>query len=133
LLYVSSGNRIAAQAAGRQLQELIETNSNGGLRPYRSASLALAYAVTGDKAKAVATAKALEKASDAVLAVNFPYTMAQIGGLTSDKEMALTQLAIAAQTPSSLTYGELRFDPLWDPLRSDPRFEKIGASLAPKQ
>jgi hypothetical protein len=26
----------------------------------------------------------------------------------------------------------LRLDPMWDPLRGDPRFEKIVASLAPK-
>jgi hypothetical protein len=30
------------------------------------------------------------------------------------------------------SYGDLRRNPIWDPLRSDPRFEKIVASLAPK-
>ena len=29
-------------------------------------------------------------------------------------------------------YGELKLNPDWDPLRGDPRFEKIVASLAPK-
>ncbi len=28
------------------------------------------------------------------------------------------------------TYGELRLDADWDPLRGDPRFEKIVASVA---
>ena len=28
--------------------------------------------------------------------------------------------------------ANLRLDPMWDPLRGDPRFEKIVASLAPK-
>ena len=32
-----------------------------------------------------------------------------------------------------LTYGELKLLPFWDPLRGDPRFEKIVASLAPKE
>jgi hypothetical protein len=32
-----------------------------------------------------------------------------------------------------VTYGELKLDPFWDPLRGDPRFEKIVASLAPKE
>jgi hypothetical protein len=27
----------------------------------------------------------------------------------------------------------LRLNPMWDPLRGDPRFEKIVASLAPKE
>ena len=31
-----------------------------------------------------------------------------------------------------LSYGDLELNPLWDPLRGDPRFEKIVESLAPK-
>jgi hypothetical protein len=31
-----------------------------------------------------------------------------------------------------LSYGALKLLPFWDPLRGDPRFEKIVASLAPK-
>jgi hypothetical protein len=31
-----------------------------------------------------------------------------------------------------LSYGALKLQPFWDPLRGDPRFEKIVASLAPK-
>jgi hypothetical protein len=30
-------------------------------------------------------------------------------------------------------FGQLKVRPLWDPLRGDPRFEKIVASLAPKE
>jgi len=31
-----------------------------------------------------------------------------------------------------LSYGALKLFPVWDPLRGDPRFEKIVESLAPK-
>jgi hypothetical protein len=31
------------------------------------------------------------------------------------------------------TYGAPKLLPFWDPLRGDPRFEKIVASLAPKE
>jgi hypothetical protein len=31
------------------------------------------------------------------------------------------------------SYGLLKLLPFWDPLRGDPRFEKIVASLAPKE
>jgi hypothetical protein len=31
------------------------------------------------------------------------------------------------------SYGALKLLPYWDPLRGDPRFEKIVASLAPKE
>ena len=34
--------------------------------------------------------------------------------------------------PGYINYGRLKLHPLWSPLRGDPRFEKIVASLAPK-
>jgi TolB-like protein/class 3 adenylate cyclase/Tfp pilus assembly protein PilF len=50
----------------------------------------------------------------------------------NEKELALEQLAYAARIPSNVSYGHLRLHPYWDPLRGDPRFEKIVASLAPE-
>jgi len=55
-----------------------------------------------------------------------------IAAWVGDKDLACTQLAIATSHPSFLSYGELKLLPFWDPLRGDPRFEKIVASLAPK-
>jgi len=52
---------------------------------------------------------------------------------TGDKDRAIERLEEAAKLPGShVTYGNLRLHPLWDPLRGDPRFEKIVDSLAPK-
>jgi adenylate cyclase len=51
-----------------------------------------------------------------------------------DKELALQQLETGLRAPAGsllLTYGALKLFPFWDPLRGDPRFEKIVASLAP--
>jgi len=59
--------------------------------------------------------------------------LAMIAAWVDDKDLAYEQLAIALSGPSSLTYGELKLMPWWDPLRGDPRFEKIVASLAPKE
>jgi hypothetical protein len=53
-----------------------------------------------------------------------------------DKELALQQLETGLRAPARsymLSYGALKLFPVWDPLRGDPRFEKIVASLAPKQ
>jgi len=53
-----------------------------------------------------------------------------------DKELALQQLETGLRAPvasQALSYGALKLLPFWDPLRGDPRFEKIVASLAPKE
>ncbi|PYK91919.1 MAG: hypothetical protein DME40_05985, partial [Verrucomicrobia bacterium] len=59
--------------------------------------------------------------------------LAMIAAWIGDKDFACEQLAVAIRGPSSLSYGQLKLMPLWDPLRGDPRFEQIVASLAPKQ
>ena len=54
---------------------------------------------------------------------------------SDDKDLALQQLETGLRAPvasSMLSYGALKLHPLWDPLRGDPRFEKIVSSLAPK-
>jgi TolB-like protein/Tfp pilus assembly protein PilF len=61
----------------------------------------------------------------------FAITAAWVG----DKDLALQQLEAGLRAPAAsvmLSYGALKLHPLWDPLRGDPRFEKIVASLAPK-
>jgi serine/threonine-protein kinase len=58
--------------------------------------------------------------------------LAMIAAWVGDKDLACKQLATAIRYPSSLSYGKLKLLPFWDPLRGDPRFEKIVASLAPK-
>jgi len=53
-----------------------------------------------------------------------------------EKELALQQLATGLRAPVASTiasYSGLKLLPFWDPLRGDPRFEKIVASLAPKE
>src|SRR4029434_9294386 len=55
---------------------------------------------------------------------------------TGEKELALQQLEAGVSGPvegNILSYGALKLLPFWDPLRGDPRFEKIVASLAPKE
>jgi serine/threonine-protein kinase len=59
-----------------------------------------------------------------------------IAAWAGEKDLALQYLAGNGQSQGGIqvaTYGVLKLHPLWDPLRGDPRFEKIVASLAPKQ
>jgi serine/threonine protein kinase/tetratricopeptide (TPR) repeat protein len=58
--------------------------------------------------------------------------LAMIAGWAGDKDLACEQLPIAIRPPSSISYGQLKLLPFWDPLRGDPRFEKIVNSLAPR-
>ncbi len=59
-------------------------------------------------------------------------TLAMVYAWTGERDRALEQLEIVAKIPVGPSYGDLKFNPCWDSLRGDPRFEKIVASLAPK-
>ena len=59
--------------------------------------------------------------------------LAMSAAWVGDKDLACEQLAIAVRPPSAISYGQLKLLPCWDPLRGDPRFEKIVASLAPRE
>jgi TolB-like protein/Tfp pilus assembly protein PilF len=69
---------------------------------------------------------------DAIHGTGMVEYFAMIAAWVGEKNLACDQLAIAVRAPSPLTYGHLKLLPHWDPLRGDPRFEKIVASLAPK-
>ena len=58
--------------------------------------------------------------------------LALISAWSGDRNLALQQLSLYATQPDFVTYGELKLDPVWDPLRGYPRFEKMVASLAPR-
>ena len=69
---------------------------------------------------------------DAVGGAEIVKYLATIAAWIDDNDLASEQLAIVTNHPSSISYGQLKLLPFWDPLRGDPRFEKIVASLAPK-
>jgi TolB-like protein/Flp pilus assembly protein TadD/tRNA A-37 threonylcarbamoyl transferase component Bud32 len=59
--------------------------------------------------------------------------LAVIYAWTGNKDGAIERLTEAVKLPGShVSYGDLRLNPFWDPLRGDPRFEAIIASVAPK-
>ena len=66
--------------------------------------------------------------------VNGPHMIEYSGAWMGEKELACEHMEKARGLSGSglLTYGQLKLLPQWDPLRGDPRFEKIVASLAPK-
>src|SRR5437667_3087027 len=98
--------------------------------------LGMADAVPGHKKDAIRegrrAAELLPVTKDAIIGSRLVQNLALIYAWTGEKDLALEQLTIAARIPGYLSYGDLRLHPYWDPLRGDPRFEKIVASLAPK-
>ena len=58
--------------------------------------------------------------------------LAQVYSWTGDRDQAIELVQELVSMPSYTSYGRLKWHPLWAPLRGDPRFDKIVASLAPK-
>jgi TolB-like protein/Tfp pilus assembly protein PilF len=99
--------------------------------------LGMADAALGRKEDAIGegrrAAELLPVTKDAIIGAQLVQNLALIYAWTGEKDLAIKQLALATNIPGYLSYGELRLHPRWDPLRGDPRFEKIVASLAPQK
>ena len=93
----------------------------------RHVLLGLALAYLGRRAEAVREAE-----RGLAIAPDFPYSgylhqqLVRIHILTGDHEKALDVLEPLLKRPYPLTPGWLRIDPNFDPLRGNPRFEKLA-------
>ena len=76
----------------------------------------------------------LPMAKDALNGMHMIEYFAVIAAWVGEKELACEQLEKITPiiTGWLVNYGQLKLSPVWDPLRGDPRFEKIVSSLAPK-
>lgn len=100
-------------------------------------ALGVIDAALGNKAEAIREGeRAVELMPVRESAVEGPTLMRYLAityAWTGEKDRAIEQLREIETLPGSyLSYGYLRSNPLWDPLRGDARFEAIVASLAPK-
>ena len=125
--------RLAFTAARAEQQKLVDSEPNYG-PPL--VVLGLIDAALGRKEEALLEGRRavelvpIEK--DAVVGRIVAAYFAMIAAWVGDKAVACQQLAGAIGYTSSVSYGQLKLMPWWDPLRGDPCFEKIIASLAPK-
>lgn len=69
---------------------------------------------------------------DSINGSHLVMNLAIIYAATGQNDRAIEQLNLLLSKPGDGSYGDLRLNPFWDPLRGDPRFEKLVASLAPK-
>ena len=98
--------------------------------------LGLIDAGLGRKAEAIAEGKRacelLPLSKDSWEGPSYVINLAIIYMWVGEPELALDQLEISANDPAGISYGELKLQPYWEPLRTEPRFQKIVASLGPK-
>jgi TolB-like protein/Tfp pilus assembly protein PilF len=129
----SKAARVAFTQARAQLEEIVARQPDYA-EPI--SLLGVVDAALGRKEEAIREGrKAAELLPITKDSINGPMILeflAIIYAWTGEKDLALEQLDLIAKTPSDLSYGRLRLHPFWDPLRGDPRFDKIVASLAPK-
>jgi TolB-like protein/Tfp pilus assembly protein PilF/class 3 adenylate cyclase len=89
--------------------------------------LAWVYAGLGEKEKALEQARqaVADYSSDALSKPFAETVLAQVQAQTGEIDSAIAALPHLLEVPNGITVGNLRIDPLWDPLRKDPRFQKL--------
>jgi len=97
-------------------------------------TLAIAYAGLGEKEKAIAQAKEAvsDYATDTLAKPQAETTLAAIQAQLGDLDSAIAALPHLLEVNNGETIGDLRINPVWDPLRQDPRFAKLVADTASK-
>jgi tetratricopeptide (TPR) repeat protein len=96
--------------------------------------LALAYAGLGEKENALKQAQQALKdyETDAIGKAQTETAVAQIQAQLGDREAAIAALPHLLEVPAGVITADLKFNPLWDPLRKDPRFIKLTTDLQSK-
>jgi TolB-like protein/class 3 adenylate cyclase/Tfp pilus assembly protein PilF len=133
-----AGARAAYQQAAHQIQgELEKTGFESGPGAELHSFLGLAYAGLGDATSAVAEGQKgmLMQASseDPFEGPGREAAMAQIYALLGDADHAIPILKRLLQTsaPTEIVPTLLRLDPIWDPIRNDPRFQELAGEKKP--
>ncbi len=131
-VYRAMGDAGKAQAAYEQARPIAERGigeSPGDAARY--ALLGLIDAGLGRNEEAIRNGtRAIELLPETVDAFDGPIlkiSLARIHAMVGNGEAALTLLEESATRPGGITRSELRFDPSWDPLRKEPRFQKLAA------
>jgi TolB-like protein/Flp pilus assembly protein TadD len=125
-----SGRHVDAQQSFTRAIQSIKPTPDTVVAPEANGlpyALALAYAGLGQKEKALAQAEQAVKdyETDAVNKPSAMATRAQIQARFGDHDAAIAVLPQLLQVPAGVTVANLKLDPFWDPLRKDPRFQKL--------
>jgi serine/threonine-protein kinase len=124
----SENMRVHADEARQALEEQLRQTPND---PQRHAILGLSLAYLGRKEEAIREGRRavelLPVSKDAFLGPYLQHQLARIYIVVGEPEKALDQLEPLLKMPYALSPGWLKIDPNFDPIRSNPRFQKLVA------
>jgi TolB-like protein/Tfp pilus assembly protein PilF len=116
----------AFQRARSILEKAIQEGSDD---PSRHMMLGMVFAGLGEKNAAIAEGKRammlLPESRDALDGPKMTLALAQIYAWTGENDAALELLQRSLITPAGVTVSSLKLNPIWDPLRSDGRFQAL--------
>jgi len=125
-----SGDTAAADATFHALIDDLTPRAARVDDTFMPVTLAIAQAYVGeaDAARAQAQRAVTLYANDANLIPNAEVGLAEVLLVLGDRDAAIAHLQMQARgTNSIVTPALLRLDPIWDALRSDPRFQALLA------
>jgi TolB-like protein/Tfp pilus assembly protein PilF len=136
----TAGAKVTAEKARNTLEQLYRDQPDG---VYLAARLSQAYAAMGEKDSALKAAEqavaASRTANDLVFGPGLEENLAFIQTIFGENSSAISTLTQLLQTPygnglydpALITQALLRLDPIWDPLRADPAFQKLCEEKQP--
>jgi tetratricopeptide (TPR) repeat protein len=130
------GNQPSMEEYGETREQLYQKVEADPTNPHLLSALAYADVGLNRKKEAIEEGRrALEMrpiSEDQVEGPGLAFSLALVYTWAGESDLAFEQLNILTEMPGPITYGNLKTDPEWDPLRKDPRFDKLLAELAPR-